>query len=80
MTDTFTGAGGDLDKFIPEIWGRKINDFAKDQLLTAKFFTNRSDELAGGGDTIHTPSLTEMSANTKSNATAVTLNVGGLCV
>ena len=74
MTDTFTGAGGDLDVFIPEVWGKKINDFAKDALVTAKFFTNRSDELAGGGDTVHTPGLTEMSANSKTNGAAVTLN------
>ncbi len=38
------------------------------------FFTNRSDELADGGDILHTPSLTEMTANAKANATAVTLS------
>lgn len=73
-SDTFTGAGGDLDKFIPEIWGNRINDFAKDALLFAKFLTDRSYELADGGDTVHTPGLTEMSANSKTNGAAVTLN------
>lgn len=73
-TGTFTGASGDLDVYIPEVWGSKINDFAKDMLHLAKFATNRSDELSGGGDTIYTPGLTEMSANSKTNGAAVTLN------
>lgn len=73
-TDTFTGASGDLDVYIIEVWGEKINDFAKNALNIAPFFTDRSSELAGGGDTVHTPLLTEMSSATKSAATAVTLN------
>ena len=40
----------------------------------ADFFVNRSEELADGGNILYTPGLTEMSANSKSNATAVTLN------
>lgn len=71
---TYTGAGGNLDKFIMEVWGDRINDFAKEARHVSKFFIDRSYELDGGGDTIHTPGLTEMSANSKSNATAVTLN------
>jgi hypothetical protein len=71
-TDTFTAS--DLAELIPEVWGEKINDFYRAKLKVAPFFTNRSDELAEGGDTLHTPSLTEMSAAAKSNATAVTLN------
>ena len=70
-TDTFTAA--DLAELIPEIWGEKINDFYRAKLKLAAFFTNRSDELAGGADAIYTPNLTEMSATAKSNATAVTL-------
>lgn len=63
-----------LDKLIPEIWGSKINDFFKEELVFASFFTDRSDELVGGGDVIHTPGLTAMSAATKSNGSQVTLN------
>jgi hypothetical protein len=73
-TDTFTGDGGDLDVFIPAVWGEKINDFYKATLVMADFFTNRSDELSGGGNIVYTPSITEMTANEKSAATAVTLN------
>lgn len=57
-----------------EIWGDRINDFFKCKLIITDFFTDRSGELAAGGDTLHTPNLTEMSANTKTNAVAVTLN------
>ena len=71
-TDTLTGT--DLAVFIPEIWGDMINDFAKDVQVLSKFVTDRSYELTGGGDTIYTPGLTEMSANSKTVATAVTLN------
>lgn len=71
-TDTFTAA--DLAEIIPEVWGNQINDFYRAKLKMAAFFTNRSDELAGGADAVYTPNLTEMSAASKSNATAVTLN------
>ena len=71
-TDTFTAT--DLAEIIPEVWGNQINDFYRAKLKMAAFFTNRSDELAGGADAVYTPNLTEMSAASKSNATAVTLN------
>lgn len=71
-TDTATAA--DLAVFIPEVWGEKINDFFKEDLVMADFFTDRSDEVVAGGDTLYTPGLTQMSANAKANATAVTLS------
>ena len=42
--------------------------------MIAEFFVDRSSELAGGGSALYTPNLTEFAANSKSNATAVTLN------
>jgi hypothetical protein len=63
-----------LAVFIPAIWGEKINEFFKSKLVLADFFTDRSSELSGGGDTLYTPNVSEMTANSKSNATAVTLN------
>lgn len=71
-SDTFTGT--DLAVFIPAVWGEKINDFFKAQLIMADFFMNRSDELVGGGNIVYTPGITEMTAYAKTNATAVTLN------
>lgn len=59
---------------IPLLWGQKINDFFKAKLTAAPFFTDRSDELRNGGKSLYTPNLTEMAANAKANATAVTLN------
>lgn len=70
-TDTFTAS--DLDVFIPEVWGNKINDFYRSKLILADFFTDRSSELSEGGDVLYTPNMTEFSASAKSNATAVTL-------
>jgi hypothetical protein len=59
---------------IPLLWGQKLNDFFKAKLVAAPFFTDRSDELRNGGKSLYTPNLTEMTANAKANATAVTLN------
>jgi len=74
-TGTLTGASGNLDAFINEVWSDKMaNDFPKEKQKFSLFFTNRSDELTGGGDTIHTGSITEMAGNAKSNGAAVTLN------
>lgn len=42
--------------------------------MVADFFVDRSSELAEGGSALYTPNITEMSANAKTNATAVTLN------
>jgi hypothetical protein len=63
-----------LAESIPLLWGEKINEFYKSKLFIADFFVDRSSELAGGGSTLYTPNLTEFTANSKSNATAVTLN------
>lgn len=63
-----------LANLIPEVWWNRVNDFFRDKLLFANFFTDRSSELADGGDTLYTPSITEMSSNTKVEWTAVTLN------
>lgn len=71
-TGTFTPT--DLAVLIPEIWGDRINDFFKCKLVMADFFIDRSSELVAGGDVLHTPNLTQMSANAKSNGAAVTLN------
>lgn len=63
-----------LASYIPTMWGEKVNEFFKLKLMIADFFTDRSSELSGGGNVLYTPTTTEMSANAKTNATAVTLN------
>jgi len=71
-TDHFTAA--DLAVMIPEKWGTRVNDFYRAKLQIAKFFTDRSDELADGGDTLYTPNVSEMTANAKTPGSQVTLN------
>lgn len=72
-TDTFTGDSGDLDVYIPAIWGQKINDYYRANLVCANFFTDRSEELTNGGNIVYTPNVTEISATSKTNGQAVTL-------
>lgn len=59
---------------IPDVWTSKLNDFYRAKLVCANFFTNLSSEIKGGGKTFEVPNVTQMTANAKSNATAVTLN------
>lgn len=63
-----------LDVMIPEIWSEGLNDYFRQRLTMANFFTDLSDDLAGGGDTVHIPNLSAMSANTKASEAEVTLN------
>jgi hypothetical protein len=63
-----------LAQLIPSVWGERINDFLKRKLVMANFFTNRSDELMDGGDTLITPNIAQMTANTKVFGAGVTLN------
>jgi len=71
---TNTIPAADVDVFTPEIWSAKVNDFMRAKLYANYFFTDLSEDVSGGGDVINIPSLTEMTANEKVNATAVTLN------
>lgn len=63
-----------LDSYIPEIWGERVNEFFRAKLVAAPFFTDRSSELSGGGDTLYTPNTTEFTANAKTNGVAVSTN------
>lgn len=56
------------------IWGEKINEFYRAKLVAAPFFTDRSDELRDGGNTLYTPNTTEFTAAAKVVGVAVTLN------
>jgi len=77
LTGTFplaTSTNASLDSWIPLIWGEKVNEFYKNKLVAAPFFTDRSDELSGGGDTLYTPNTVEFNANAKTTGVPVTLN------
>lgn len=62
------------DVMIPEVWGGRVNDFYRASLKAGSFFSDWSDEVAGGGDIVHIPNITEMTANNKSVGSQVTLN------
>jgi predicted lipoprotein len=63
-----------LDSYIPLVWGQKVNEFYRNKLVAAPFFTDRSDEVSEGGDTLYTPNTTEFTANSKTTGAPVTLN------
>jgi len=68
-----------LAEVIPELWsGEALNDFYRANLVTANFFTDYSDAFKNGGDILHVPVLSEMTATSKTIATAVTLNEDGI--
>lgn len=66
-------AFADVDFSVPEIWGERINDAFLRKLKLAAFFTDRSDELLGGGDTIYTTNASTYTTNAKGNGSEVTL-------
>jgi hypothetical protein len=71
---TGTETSVSLASYIPAIWGEKINEFYRAKLVAAPFFTDRSDELADGGNTLYTPNTTEFTAAAKTVGVTVTLN------
>lgn len=71
---TTTETLASLDSYIPIVWGEKVNEFFRAKLVAAPFFTDRSSEVSEGGATLYTPTTTEFTASSKSNATTVTLN------
>jgi len=73
MTESLIYQRSDLAEIIPNIWGEKYNEYFKAELVGANFFTDRSSELRGGGDTLYTPNIVKFSANTKSQQSEVTL-------
>lgn len=70
-TDHVTAA--DAAVFIPEVWQSRVNDFFKSKLVARDWVLDFSDAVSMGGDTIHIPGLTEMTANAKVNGSEVTL-------
>lgn len=71
-TDQITTTTADV--MIPEIWGSRVNNFYRANLKAAGFFEDWSSEVAGGGDVIHIPNITEMTANAKAVNTQVVLS------
>lgn len=51
-----------LDKFIPEIWGASIKDYMEKALVFGSLANDLSSMVAGGGDVIHLPQHSELTA------------------
>lgn len=60
--------------FIPELWGPPVIVATEAQLVQRKLCWDWSDPAKGKGDTIHVPKVSNLSSNTKTANTAVTLN------
>ncbi len=58
-----SGVDATLQHFIPEVWGASIMDYMQKNLVFAKLATDQSALVAGGGDRIHLPKHTELTAS-----------------
>jgi len=58
-----SGVEAALQNFIPEIWGASIMDYMEKNLVFAKLATDQSALVAGGGDRVHLPKHTELTAS-----------------
>ena len=58
-----SGVEATLQNFIPEVWGASIMDYMEKNLVFAKLATDQSGMVAGGGDRIHLPKHTELTAS-----------------
>ena len=58
--------------FIPEMWSDALLDYAERMFRLRNQVSDFSSMLAGGGDTLHIPKVTEETAAAKSADTAVT--------
>ena len=59
--------------FTPTIWSPRINFWLKHKLVAARVFSDYSDEVTGGGDTINIPSISD-----GFSATAITVTTGAI--
>jgi len=66
-----TGVDSTLDSFVPEVWGQSIMDYMEKNLVFGALANDLSGLVANGGDLIHLPKQTEITASdTYGGATA----------
>ena len=66
-----SGVDATLQHFIPEVWGASIMDYMEKNLVFAKLATDQSAMVANGGDRIHLPKHTEVTASDTYGTAAV---------
>ena len=74
MGTTFISTTHSVDSFIPELWSDEILDALEHSLVMAKLVnTDFSEMVRGKGDKINIPTISNLSANTKTVRAAVTV-------
>tara|TARA_R100001163_G_C5067322_1_gene206352 strand:+ start:4382 stop:5533 length:1152 start_codon:yes stop_codon:yes gene_type:complete len=58
-----SGVEAGLQFFVPEVWGASIMDYMEKSLVFGALANDQSALVAGGGDRIHLPKHTELSAS-----------------
>lgn len=71
-TNDMTITTGDV--FIPEIWSRETQRATQSALVLANLVKRFDEDVADGGDVLHVPKVSNISANAKAANTQVTLN------
>tara|TARA_R100001443_G_scaffold48448_1_gene60774 strand:+ start:3436 stop:4578 length:1143 start_codon:yes stop_codon:yes gene_type:complete len=62
LQDSDSATAG-LQEFIPEVWGASIMDYMEKNLVFGAMANDQSALVAGGGDRIHLPRQTELTAS-----------------
>ena len=58
-----SGVDAGLQNFIPEVWGASVMEYMEKNLVFAALATDHSALVANGGDRIHMPKQTELTAS-----------------
>lgn len=65
-----TGTGGSHDKYVPEIWSKRVQAAFETNTIAKGYCLDLSDLLSGqGGDVLHVPKLANRSAATRTLTT-----------
>ena len=78
LRDSSVEAG--VQNFIPEIWGASIMDYMEKNLVFGALANDMSAMVAGGGDRIHLPKHTELTASDTYGSGAVETLIDNNCV
>ena len=67
-----SGVTDSHDVFVPEVWGPAIELAFKEKLVFGDLATDLSPMVAGGGDTIHLPTIDQVASGDKTAESAIT--------
>ena len=61
----------DVDVFVPELWSDGVYRYFEKQLILKPFFDDYSSLVRGRGDTLHIPTIQEVSSADQSASASV---------